>query len=451
MAQTVAINTAGATGDSSSMLDISSTNKGLLIPRMSTSQIGAIVAPAKGLLVYDLTTNQFKVNIGNAVSPNWQIVVVGSGNSWSLTGNSGTHPANNFIGTTDNNSLQFRTNNNYSGRLDGSSANVFLGNNSGKNTTGYSNVAIGAGALFKNIVSNNSVAVGDSALYNHTSTFFNEANTAIGSKALFSDSSGYANTATGEYALYSNIIGSYNTANGWKALYSNTSYGGDNTATGAEALYSNTYGSWNTATGENALGGNASGSWNTATGGSALEHNTTGVYNTAIGIEALHENVTGGYNTAIGTNATTAYGFNLTNASAIGANATVNSSNEIQLGDPNVTEVNTYGDITVRNEFGLIRSNDKTQQKKVTTIIPVIETIGSLGTINIPFNFSESFSAAPDVYVGNVSNPGAGGFAELVLTVSGVTSTGATLFVFNPLNSTATPDYSIKIIAIGPQ
>ncbi len=41
-------------------------------------------------------------------------VFVGStptSNAWNLTGNSGTNPANNFLGTTDNNRLVFRTNN----------------------------------------------------------------------------------------------------------------------------------------------------------------------------------------------------------------------------------------------------------------------------------------------------------------------------------------------------
>ena len=44
-AQTVAVNTTGNTGNASSMPDISSANKGLLIPMLSTSQIKAIVNP----------------------------------------------------------------------------------------------------------------------------------------------------------------------------------------------------------------------------------------------------------------------------------------------------------------------------------------------------------------------------------------------------------------------
>ena len=48
----VAINPTGTEADSSAMLDVSSTTKGLLVPRMTEAQRTAIVRPAKGLLVY---------------------------------------------------------------------------------------------------------------------------------------------------------------------------------------------------------------------------------------------------------------------------------------------------------------------------------------------------------------------------------------------------------------
>jgi len=48
----VAINTNGADSDNSAMLDVSSTEKGILIPRMTEAQRTAIALPAKGLLVY---------------------------------------------------------------------------------------------------------------------------------------------------------------------------------------------------------------------------------------------------------------------------------------------------------------------------------------------------------------------------------------------------------------
>jgi hypothetical protein len=39
-------------------------------------------------------------------------------NDWTLTGNVGTNPANNFLGTTDNQALQIRVNNARALRID---------------------------------------------------------------------------------------------------------------------------------------------------------------------------------------------------------------------------------------------------------------------------------------------------------------------------------------------
>ena len=45
--------------DPSAVLDISSTRQGMLAPRLTSAQRAAIVAPANGLLVYDVTVNCF--------------------------------------------------------------------------------------------------------------------------------------------------------------------------------------------------------------------------------------------------------------------------------------------------------------------------------------------------------------------------------------------------------
>ena len=52
LAQSAAINTTGASADPSAALDITSTTKGLLIPRMTTAQRSTINQPAPGLMVY---------------------------------------------------------------------------------------------------------------------------------------------------------------------------------------------------------------------------------------------------------------------------------------------------------------------------------------------------------------------------------------------------------------
>lgn len=52
-AQNVGINTTGAAPNASAMLDVESTNKGFLTPRMTTAQRLSIATPANGLMVFD--------------------------------------------------------------------------------------------------------------------------------------------------------------------------------------------------------------------------------------------------------------------------------------------------------------------------------------------------------------------------------------------------------------
>ncbi len=55
--QPISIDSTGAEPDTSAMLDVVSSSRGVLIPRMSTGARNAIVLPARGLLVYDTTMN----------------------------------------------------------------------------------------------------------------------------------------------------------------------------------------------------------------------------------------------------------------------------------------------------------------------------------------------------------------------------------------------------------
>jgi hypothetical protein len=63
-AQNVGINADGSLPNTKAMLDISSTNKGLLIPRMSTAERNAISNPPTGLQVYNTTTNKLDIYKG---------------------------------------------------------------------------------------------------------------------------------------------------------------------------------------------------------------------------------------------------------------------------------------------------------------------------------------------------------------------------------------------------
>lgn len=59
VSQGVSINRENIRAHPSSMLDVNSSDKGILIPRLTTAQRTAIIHPAKGLLVFDVTTGSF--------------------------------------------------------------------------------------------------------------------------------------------------------------------------------------------------------------------------------------------------------------------------------------------------------------------------------------------------------------------------------------------------------
>lgn len=244
-------------------------------------------------------------------------------------------------------------------------------NQNGYNDNGGSgNTAIGVSALQDNISGGWNTATGFAALKVNT---IGQNNTATGYAALADNTTGNYNTATGFGALNQNTSGEFNTGIGVQALESNTT-GNNNTATGLENLFSNTVGQNNTSAGYNALYNNINASQNTAIGVNALfsqgsTYNTGSWYNTdnvAIGYDALYAmnpttsanglqntavgdyagyttssfnaNVTGSDNTYIGYNTGPGTSTQLTNATAIGANAAAAQNNSLVLGG--ITGVN---------------------------------------------------------------------------------------------------------------
>jgi hypothetical protein len=383
--QNVGINDDGSLPNPNAILDVKSASKGVLIPRLSTTARLAIPA-TKGLLVYDTTVNAFFFNTGTV----WQSLKISgqdstnSGAAWSLHGNAGTDSTS-FLGTTDYTPLKIRVNNVQSGMID-LNGNTLWGFNSGAstgqssfyntangyysmnaNTTGNYNTATGAFSLFSNGTGYDNTAAGVNAMRGNIS---GADNTAVGLNAMYFNSSGAFNTATGSNAMFYNTTGVNNTANGYCALQY-TTIGTDNTAMGTLALRNNLTGSYNTAVGSGALFTNnqstntgigyralyknTTGWGNTASGYAALLNNTTGVSNVGVGDEALFLNTSGGYNMAVGISAlasnttgtlNTAVGDladvslgNLSNATAIGAEAIVNASNKVRIGNSIVTVI----------------------------------------------------------------------------------------------------------------
>lgn len=87
-AQNVAINNDGSAPDAKAMLDIKSTNKGLLIPRMSAFQRTSMTNVPLGLLVFQTDGEAgFYYNASpTAANADWQQLVPGNGQLWRLSG-----------------------------------------------------------------------------------------------------------------------------------------------------------------------------------------------------------------------------------------------------------------------------------------------------------------------------------------------------------------------------
>jgi len=252
------------------MLDVESTTRGLLIPRLAlvaTNSVNPVTAPATSLLVY----NTASASSGStAVFPGyyywdgakWVALVGPNGRDWALEGNAGTVAGTNFLGTTDNVDLVFKVNNIQSGRISSSTSspshnsfygyesgltsagsfNAYFGSQAGKaNSSGGNNVGLGFGAMRNSVTANTNVFIGNNAGANWVTTL---GNTAIGNQALqgLAASTGVYNTALGFAAGsgfaggtangLSNLSGSYNTYIGYSASGANSS----NTFTNSTAI-----------------------------------------------------------------------------------------------------------------------------------------------------------------------------------------------------------------------
>jgi len=230
------------------------------------------------------------------------------------------------------------------------------------NKSGTANVAIGNSALQDNQAGSNNTAIGYWSLFSSNAND----NTAIGSFSMNSTTTGTSNVAIGSGALQTNSAGSSNTAVGFLSLNQNAA--GENTAIGSFSMNGNTSGTANVAMGTSALQGNQSGSnltaigymalnqnqssENTAVGYRSLLNNQTGTANVAIGNNALAANITGNNNTAIGWESlgsgtganntmigasTGFFGGNFSNSVAVGYNTKVTASNQVRLGDNNIS------------------------------------------------------------------------------------------------------------------
>ncbi len=252
----VAINTDGTNPDNSSMLDVKSTAKGMLVPRMTQTQRTAIASPATGLLVYQ-TDNPDGFYFYN-------------GTIWVSLNDATQNPK--VLADADNNTkIQVEESANEDIiRFDMGGTEYFRMNH----------------GRLEVLNTGNSIYLGNSAGINDD--FTDNRNVGVGFEALSSNTNGEYNVANGFQAMYLNTTGVYNTANGVLSLSSNTA-GNDNTAMGGLSLSNNSTGNNNTAIGSLSLSNNTTGNSNTAVGHSANVSSINLSNATAIGAKAMVE------------------------------------------------------------------------------------------------------------------------------------------------------------------
>ena len=238
-AQSVGIGT--TTPNANAQLDITSSTKGVLIPRMNTAQMTALTSP-EGLMIYNTDSAAFAYRNATA----WVFLkgTANVANNWSTRGNAGTDTAKNFMGTTDDIDIIFKRNKWPAGLL-------------------------------------------------------GSKNTSWGDQALAAVTTGFLNTAVGNYALNYNQSGSTNTAVGYGTLFSNVS-GGENVAIGSDALSSST-GNFNTAVGDGAGLNNITGNSNVFIGltAGANEMGSNKLYIDNIGADANNALIYGEFDNKI--------------------------------------------------------------------------------------------------------------------------------------------------------
>ncbi len=378
-----------STPDASAALDISSTSRGLLTPRMLEAERLAIASPATGLLVFQTdqagTSAGFYYNAGTPAAPAWQQL-----GTTAAADNLGNHTATQAL----NMGAQALTGTGASiGTALGLGVTGKGGLNIGQNTGGNIALGYGSGAAlttgtdnqFSGYQAGNSTTSGDKNLFTgYRSGFLNtlgKHNQFEGYEAGYSNLDGENNQFSGYGSGYSNTTGSNNLFAGYLSGRANTTghnnqfmgylsggfntLGSDNLFIGYESGYQNLDGTenlftgfmagWNNTTGDgNLFSGyksglrNGNGNYNVFEGYKSGENNAGGSNNAFVGNQSGNFNTSGNNNTFSGTysgndNETgsnnSAFGFlagpdaaNLTNTTALGNRATVSQSNSLVLG-----------------------------------------------------------------------------------------------------------------------
>jgi Head domain of trimeric autotransporter adhesin/Chaperone of endosialidase len=368
------INSTGTPPASNAMLDVSSSTKGLLMPRMTTAQRNAL-AHTQGLTVFDITTNGYWYSNGAA----WvNLATISSASPWLTIGND--------IYNSNSGNVGIGTNKPKASLNVASGKTVIFGEDS--TSTGIKLIWYGTKGAFRagknvsngNIIGDYSFATGANVTASgYTSTAMGDGTTASGnySTAMGLNTSasgnlsismgdattanGYASTAMGSNTTASDVnsiaMGNYTKASGFASTAmgnSTTASGNSSTAMGtvttASGLNSTAMGTQTSATNDNStamgnittasgISSTAMGEFTSASGASSTAMGSTtiasGLASTAMG---YFTSASGNYSTAIGNNSNASGDYSI----AIGKNAATNSkTNSVCIAGSSIGASNT--------------------------------------------------------------------------------------------------------------
>lgn len=256
-------------------------------------------------------------------------------------------------------------------------------------TSGYNNVAIGASSLSKVTSGRTNVAVGTNSGTNLSDGIDN---VILGDNACPASTHASQNTVVGSTSLTSNVGGGKIIAIGYQA--------GVNVYNVSAATNIASIAIGNQALSFNGSAATNTGTFNTAIGHNSLDSITTGSNNTGLGDNAGSSGTSlasGSNNTFLGyrskVNSASA-----ANRTAVGANASCNTDNSVQLGDTSTTLVTCGGTANTASVLALntVKAYGKVTGATGARVLAAgfnVSTITDTGIGDISFNFTTSFAA----------------------------------------------------------
>jgi hypothetical protein len=400
--------------DVSAMLDISSIEKGIVIPRLTEAQKLAIINPANGLIIYQTDgTNglwYWKMTTWFHAFPS----IVGNIND--LTDGKSDNDG------TDNGSSIFLGIN--TGLNDNGTDNKNIGvgfNTLTDNTSGNDNVAIGYHSMLSNRSSRNKVGIGSETLKEYTTSLhstvaigyqsmstqrFGSQSMAIGHQTLLNSNNRTFNTAVGYHTLHDATNNNTLTAFGASALAKITGLRNRNTAIGALALTNCINISGGLAIGSRAAENLVDGSNNTVVGANALL-TATNNFSDAIGSGALQNNISG---RCVG------IGHNTLHHNTTGDNIAIGGLFNNTIGDANISigyeslHNNTMGNNNTAIGFNALQTNINGDFNSALGHSSFI--VGSSYTNSAGIGYQAEPNANNSIRFGNTAITTIGGFAN---------------------------------------